>query len=60
MKSVGLVLKFHKWISFKNSAISSIYSRSYARNIGAIRIYKLCWPSYLHYFISLAIDRRLR
>jgi hypothetical protein len=60
MKLVGLVIKFHKWISVKNSAISGIYSRSYARNIGGIRICKLCWPSYLHYFISRAIDLRLR
>jgi hypothetical protein len=50
MRSVGLVLKFHSCISFKNSAISSIYSRSYAWNIGAIRICKPCWPSYLSLF----------
>jgi hypothetical protein len=50
MKPVELVLNFHKWISVKNTAISSIYSRSYAQDIGAIRICKLCWPSYLHYF----------
>jgi hypothetical protein len=60
MKSVGLVFKFHNWISFKNSDLSSTYSRSYARNIGAIRICKPCWPSYLHYFISRAMDLRLR
>jgi hypothetical protein len=40
MKPVGLVPKFHR-ISIKNLDLSSIYSRSYARNIGAIRICKL-------------------
>jgi hypothetical protein len=60
MKPVGLIPKFHKWISIKNSALSSTCSRSYTRNIGAIRICKLCWPSYLQYSISRAIDLRLR
>jgi hypothetical protein len=60
MKPVGLVPKFHKWISIKNSDLSSTYSRIYAWNIGAIRICKLCWPSYLHYFISRAMNLRLR
>jgi hypothetical protein len=46
MKPVGLVPKFYKWISIKNSDQSSLYSRSYAWNIGAIRICKPCWPSY--------------
>jgi hypothetical protein len=60
MKPVGLVPKFHTWISIKNSALSSACSRSYTRNIGAIRICKPCWPSYLHYSISRAIDLWLR
>jgi hypothetical protein len=59
MKLDGLVHKFCKWISFKNSDLSSTYSRSYAWNIGAIRICKPCWPSYLHYFISRAMDLRV-
>jgi hypothetical protein len=49
MKPVGLIPKFHKLISVqKHSTLSSTYSRSYARNLGAIRNCKLCWPSYLH------------
>jgi hypothetical protein len=60
MKLVGLVPKFHKWVSTKNSALSSTFSRSYARNIGAIRNCKLYWPSYLQYSISRAIDLRFR
>jgi hypothetical protein len=60
MKPIGLVPKFHKWISSKNSALPSTFYRRYAWNIGAIRICKLCWPSYLHYFISRAMDLRLR
>jgi hypothetical protein len=60
MKPVGLAQKFHKWISVKNSALLSTSYRRYAQNIGAIRICKLCWPSYLHYFISRAMDLRLR
>jgi hypothetical protein len=60
MKPVVLVPKFYKWISIKNLALSSTCSRSYTRNIGAIRNCKLCWPSYLQYSISRAIDLRLR
>jgi hypothetical protein len=59
MKLVGLVPKFHKWISIKNSALPSTCYRRHARNIGAIRICKPCWPGYLHYFISRAMDLRL-
>jgi hypothetical protein len=47
MKPFGLVVKFHKWNSFKNSAISSIYSKSYAGNFGGSRICQHCWHSHL-------------
>jgi hypothetical protein len=60
LKLVGLVPEFYGLIYIQNLAAFVLYPGRYIRISGAIRICKLCWPSYLHYFISRAMDLRLR
>jgi hypothetical protein len=59
-KPIGLVLKFHNRFSVKNSAPYNTYPGSYAWSIGATKICKTLLTHWLHYFISWAIDLRLR